>query len=59
VSQQTAFNFILAGASALGIGADLMPPEDLQSRREGRIRELARRFLRMVKAAREQLEGGL
>jgi len=58
VTQQTAFNFIVAGASALGIGAELMPPEDLEVRREERIHELSKRFLAMVKAAREQLRGG-
>ncbi len=58
VNQQTAFDFILGGATALGIGAELIPPEDLQARRAGRIQELARRFLGMVKAAREQLQGG-
>jgi len=52
VNQQTAGNFILAGADALGIGHELIPKEALQQRQEGRIRELARRFLNLVKIAR-------
>jgi len=54
VNQQTAGNFILAGADALGIGRELIPREALQQRQEGRIRELARRFLNFVKTARSQ-----
>ena len=52
VNQQTAGNFILAGADAPGIGHELIPKEALQQRQEGRIRELARRFLNLVKIAR-------
>jgi len=55
VNQQTAGNFILAGASALGIGAELINPEGLPDMREEQIRELARRYLAMVKNARAQL----
>jgi 2-dehydro-3-deoxyphosphogluconate aldolase / (4S)-4-hydroxy-2-oxoglutarate aldolase len=54
VNQQTAGDFILAGAVALGIGRELIPKEALQHGQEGRIRELARRFLNFVKAARSQ-----
>jgi 2-dehydro-3-deoxyphosphogluconate aldolase/(4S)-4-hydroxy-2-oxoglutarate aldolase len=54
VNQQTAGGFILAGAVALGIGRELIPKEALQQRQEGRIRELARRFLKFVKTARSQ-----
>ena len=54
VNQQTAGNFILAGAVALGIGRELIPKESLEQRQEGRIRELARRFLNFVTAARSQ-----
>jgi 2-dehydro-3-deoxyphosphogluconate aldolase / (4S)-4-hydroxy-2-oxoglutarate aldolase len=46
VNQQTAVNFVLAGATALGIGAELMPREDVQRRRKDRILELAGRFMR-------------
>ncbi len=54
VNQQTAGNFILAGAVAIGIGRELIPKEALQQRQEGRIRELARRFLNFVQTARSQ-----
>jgi 2-dehydro-3-deoxyphosphogluconate aldolase / (4S)-4-hydroxy-2-oxoglutarate aldolase len=52
VNQQTASDFILSGASALGIGVELMPREAIRRRREDHIEELSRRFLGMVKAAR-------
>jgi 2-dehydro-3-deoxyphosphogluconate aldolase/(4S)-4-hydroxy-2-oxoglutarate aldolase len=54
VNQQTAANFIHAGAVALGIGRELIPKEALQQRQEGQIRELARRFLKFVRTARSQ-----
>jgi 2-dehydro-3-deoxyphosphogluconate aldolase/(4S)-4-hydroxy-2-oxoglutarate aldolase len=54
VNQQTAGDFILAGAVALGIGGELIPHEAIQRRQEHRIGELARRFLHMVKEARTQ-----
>jgi len=52
VSLKTAADFIKAGASALGVGADLV---DLKAIREGRqqiITERAREFVRIVKEAR-------
>ena len=58
VNQLTAFNYILAGAAALGVGGELIPPEALRARKEQQIRELARRFLGMVKEARAQKTGG-
>ncbi len=54
VNQQTAGEFILAGAVALGIGGELIPHEAIVRRQEHRIGELARRFLQMVKQARLQ-----
>jgi 2-dehydro-3-deoxyphosphogluconate aldolase/(4S)-4-hydroxy-2-oxoglutarate aldolase len=57
VNQQTAFNFILAGAAALGIGGALMPKEALRLRQEELILELARRFTKMVKDARRRMSG--
>jgi 2-dehydro-3-deoxyphosphogluconate aldolase/(4S)-4-hydroxy-2-oxoglutarate aldolase len=54
VNQNTASNFILAGAVALDIGRELIPKEAVQQRQEGRIRELARRFLHFVRTARNQ-----
>jgi 2-dehydro-3-deoxyphosphogluconate aldolase/(4S)-4-hydroxy-2-oxoglutarate aldolase len=53
VNQQTASGFILAGAEALGIGQELIPREAIALRQPERIRELARRFLNLVKAARK------
>jgi 2-dehydro-3-deoxyphosphogluconate aldolase/(4S)-4-hydroxy-2-oxoglutarate aldolase len=58
VNQLTAVDFILAGSAALGIGAELMPPEALRIRNERQIRELARRFLGMVKEGRALKTGG-
>jgi 2-dehydro-3-deoxyphosphogluconate aldolase/(4S)-4-hydroxy-2-oxoglutarate aldolase len=52
VTQHTAPEFIAAGVSALGIGAQLIPAEALTKRNEAQIHELARRFLGMVKEAR-------
>jgi 2-dehydro-3-deoxyphosphogluconate aldolase / (4S)-4-hydroxy-2-oxoglutarate aldolase len=54
VNQTTAANFIRAGATALGIGGDLIPPEALRRRQEDQIQELARRFLKMVTATRAE-----
>jgi 2-dehydro-3-deoxyphosphogluconate aldolase/(4S)-4-hydroxy-2-oxoglutarate aldolase len=54
VNQQTAGNFILAGAVAIGVGRELIPREALEKRQEGRIRELTRRFLNFVRIARSQ-----
>jgi 2-dehydro-3-deoxyphosphogluconate aldolase/(4S)-4-hydroxy-2-oxoglutarate aldolase len=58
VNQQTACNFILAGATAVGIGAELINPEALPVMKEEQIQELARRYLGMVNTARAQLNGG-
>jgi 2-dehydro-3-deoxyphosphogluconate aldolase/(4S)-4-hydroxy-2-oxoglutarate aldolase len=55
VNQQTATNFILAGAAAIGVGNELIPPEAIEMREAARIRELARRFLSFVKEGRDQL----
>ena len=55
VNQQTASGFVLAGASALGIGSELIPRAAIELRQPERIRELARRFLNLVKTARIQL----
>jgi 2-dehydro-3-deoxyphosphogluconate aldolase/(4S)-4-hydroxy-2-oxoglutarate aldolase len=55
VNQQTAANFILAGATAIGVGAELIPPEAIALRQPKRIRELARRFKGFVKEARDRV----
>jgi 2-dehydro-3-deoxyphosphogluconate aldolase/(4S)-4-hydroxy-2-oxoglutarate aldolase len=52
VNQQTATGFILAGATALGVGSELLPKEAIRRHQEHRIHELARRFLGFVKEAR-------
>jgi 2-dehydro-3-deoxyphosphogluconate aldolase/(4S)-4-hydroxy-2-oxoglutarate aldolase len=52
VSQQTAADFIVAGATALGIGADLIPKRAAQQRDGHWIAELTRRFLSIVQEAR-------
>jgi 2-dehydro-3-deoxyphosphogluconate aldolase/(4S)-4-hydroxy-2-oxoglutarate aldolase len=56
VNQLTASDFILAGATAIGVGAELLPKEALHFRQEDRIRELAGRFLGMVRDARSLRE---
>lgn len=55
VNQMTAADFILAGASAIGIGAELMPREALQTRKAEWIHELARRFMGIVRSARAEI----
>lgn len=55
VNQQTALNYILAGASALGVGGELIPKEALQKKQEERVHELARRFLARVREGRSRL----
>jgi 2-dehydro-3-deoxyphosphogluconate aldolase/(4S)-4-hydroxy-2-oxoglutarate aldolase len=52
VNQQTAARFIVAGASVIGIGGELMPPEALRKRNEGWVNELTRRYLGLVKEGR-------
>jgi 2-dehydro-3-deoxyphosphogluconate aldolase/(4S)-4-hydroxy-2-oxoglutarate aldolase len=54
VNQQTASEFILAGATAVGIGEDLIPWRAVRERKTDWIHELARRFTGMVKNAREK-----
>jgi 2-dehydro-3-deoxyphosphogluconate aldolase/(4S)-4-hydroxy-2-oxoglutarate aldolase len=52
VNQLTASDYILAGATAIGLGGELLPKEALHFRQVDRIRELASRFITMVKEAR-------
>jgi len=56
VNQLTAVDFIVAGASAIGVGGELLPIEALTFRQENRIHELARRFLTMVREGRAMRE---
>jgi 2-dehydro-3-deoxyphosphogluconate aldolase/(4S)-4-hydroxy-2-oxoglutarate aldolase len=48
VNQLTAQNYVAAGASALGVGQELIPAEAILQRQARRIQELARRFLTAV-----------
>jgi 2-dehydro-3-deoxyphosphogluconate aldolase/(4S)-4-hydroxy-2-oxoglutarate aldolase len=53
VNQLTATNYIRAGATAIGVGGELLPRDALQRRQGERIHELARRFIGYVKSGRE------
>lgn len=55
VNQQNAADYILAGAAAIGVGKELIPPEAIAQREAPRIRELARRFIAFVKEGRDSL----
>jgi 2-dehydro-3-deoxyphosphogluconate aldolase / (4S)-4-hydroxy-2-oxoglutarate aldolase len=55
VNQQTAGDFIQAGAIALGIREELLPAEAIQGRDQDWIRELTHRFLTIVKRARNAM----
>jgi len=52
VSQQTAVSYLLAGASVLGVGMELLPRDAVHRRQDHRVHELARRFLGFVAEAR-------
>jgi len=52
VNQQTAADFVLAGAAVLGIGGELIPHAAIHQRQGHWIGELAHRFLQIVKEAR-------
>jgi 2-dehydro-3-deoxyphosphogluconate aldolase / (4S)-4-hydroxy-2-oxoglutarate aldolase len=54
VNQQTALSYMRAGASALGVGSELVPNDAVRRREDHRINELARRFLGFVAEARAQ-----
>jgi 2-dehydro-3-deoxyphosphogluconate aldolase / (4S)-4-hydroxy-2-oxoglutarate aldolase len=54
VTQQTAADFIHAGAVAVGIGRDLVWAEAVKRREHDWIHELAHRFLKIVSDARGQ-----
>lgn len=54
VNQQTIAEFILAGAEAVGIGANLIQVEAIDRREPGWIKELAHRYLALLNQARGQ-----
>jgi 2-dehydro-3-deoxyphosphogluconate aldolase / (4S)-4-hydroxy-2-oxoglutarate aldolase len=55
VNQQNAADFFLAGATAVGIGAHLIPKKAIELRQPHRIHELAVRFVSTVREARRQM----
>jgi 2-dehydro-3-deoxyphosphogluconate aldolase / (4S)-4-hydroxy-2-oxoglutarate aldolase len=55
VNQQTVGDYINAGAAAVGIGTDLIPPRAIEAREPAWIVELARRFSHLVKKARTEM----
>ena len=57
VRQHTVANFIHAGASAIGVGRDLMPADAVHKRNVTWIRELTQRFIALVRHAR-LVDGG-
>jgi len=52
VNQQNAARYIQAGATAIGVGVELLPKDAVMRRQNKRIQELARRFLRHVSDGR-------
>jgi 2-dehydro-3-deoxyphosphogluconate aldolase / (4S)-4-hydroxy-2-oxoglutarate aldolase len=58
VNQQTAGKYLEAGATAVGIGTDLIPPRAVTIREADWIQELARRYVHTVKYMRQQDELG-
>ena len=55
VNQQTATDFIRAGAVALGVGENLIPRDAVSGKKEKWIHELCTRFLGVIKEARALL----
>jgi len=55
ITQQNAAHYILAGASALSIGKELIPRESMLLHKPDRIRELTRRFAGIIKSARARI----
>jgi 2-dehydro-3-deoxyphosphogluconate aldolase/(4S)-4-hydroxy-2-oxoglutarate aldolase len=55
VTQQNVAEFIRAGAVAIGVGQDLIPRKAIDLRESDWIRELARRFVTIVKDARAHM----
>ena len=53
VTFQTAVDFLKAGASALGVGADLVNPKAIAEGKPELISEIARAYLDIIQAARD------
>ena len=52
VTFQTAVDFLKAGASALGVGADLVNPAAIAEGKPERVTETARAYMEIIRAAR-------
>ncbi len=52
VTFQTAVDFLKAGASALGVGADLVNPAAIAEGKPERVTETARAYIEIIRAAR-------
>ncbi len=57
VSLKTAADFIKAGATALGVGADLVDTAALRAGENKLITARAKQFIEIVKSAREEISG--
>jgi 2-dehydro-3-deoxyphosphogluconate aldolase/(4S)-4-hydroxy-2-oxoglutarate aldolase len=57
VNQNTAAEFIAAGAAAVGVGTELVPREAVYRRDQHWITELAHRFLSFIQDARDHVSG--
>jgi 2-dehydro-3-deoxyphosphogluconate aldolase/(4S)-4-hydroxy-2-oxoglutarate aldolase len=55
VNQQNAADFFVAGATAVGVGAHLIPKKAIELRQPHRIHELAVRLVNIVRNARSQV----
>jgi 2-dehydro-3-deoxyphosphogluconate aldolase/(4S)-4-hydroxy-2-oxoglutarate aldolase len=55
VNQQNAAHYLLAGASALSVGKELIPPESMLLHKPDRIRELTKRFATIIRTTRARL----
>jgi 2-dehydro-3-deoxyphosphogluconate aldolase/(4S)-4-hydroxy-2-oxoglutarate aldolase len=55
ITQQNAAHYLLAGASALSIGKELIPRESMLLHKPDRIRELTRRFAGIVRSTRARI----
>jgi 2-dehydro-3-deoxyphosphogluconate aldolase/(4S)-4-hydroxy-2-oxoglutarate aldolase len=56
ITQSSAAQFISAGATALGVGEDLLPRQALRYKEGAWIRELSTRFVNFVRQARTAME---
>lgn len=57
VNLETAADFLRAGATALGVGGELILADALQAQQPRRITDLARRYIEVVEETRAELSG--